>query len=872
MNHGRIVLLVAILWSAVATIAFADTFTVINTDDTGTGSLRQAILSANANPGLDTIAFTIPGTGVHTITPLTQLPTISSPVTLDGYTQPGSSANTLANGDNAILRIEISGATLGSNGDAFVLQAGASGSTIRGLVIDNGWSTAIHILTDTIAVEGCFVGIDPTGLIPHGNGGGVNAESGAPTSGMRVGGTSPGQRNVISGNSIGMLISSGTNSVIEGNFIGTDATGTNALPNSGGVDLRSSNNLIGGNNAAARNVISGNSSQGIVVSSSTGNRIQGNYIGTDVTGTHALGNSNGIFMTAAAQIGGLTGTPGTPPGNVISGNHGSGGSGFGIVVANNINNNVIQGNLIGTDATGTQPLGNGLDGMTVHGASNVIGGSDPAARNVISANGRFGIQMGTDNATVQDNLIQGNFIGTDITGINLLGNGSDGVSVGSAINNTIGGPAPMGGSPPANLIAGNGGRGVAVAFGVTGLAIQGNSMFSNGGLGIDLNADGVTLNDPGDPDTGPNNLQNYPLINSVVIASSSAAINGTLNSTANTAFRLEFFSNDRAEPSGFGEGGTFLGSANVMTDASGNASYSVTFPVLANARAFTATATDPLGNTSEFSPAFLTRLLNIATRMRVLTGEKALIGGFIITGSDSKKVIVRGIGPSLSSFFSGVLADTTLSLQGSGVFVTNDNWKVRDSDGGSQQAEIEATTIPPSNDLESATVQTLAPGAYTAILSGKNDTIGIGLVEVYDLNQSAGARLANISTRGFVDTGDNVMIGGLIIGPSTTGATTVIVRAIGPTLSGAGITDPLQDPTLELHDSSGATIATNDNWKVRDSDGGSQQAEIEATTIPPTDDHESALLRTLAPGNYTAIVRGKNNTTGVALVEAYDLQ
>jgi uncharacterized repeat protein (TIGR03803 family) len=265
------------------------------------------------------------------------------------------------------------------------------------------------------------------------------------------------------------------------------------------------------------------------------------------------------------------------------------------------------------------------------------------------------------------------------------------------------------------------------------------------------------------------------------------------------------------------------------------------------------------------------QLLNISIRMRVLTGDKVLIGGFIITGVDPKKVIIRGIGPSLGSLgISGVLADPTLELhQGNTTLVTNDNWKMR-SDGSSQQAEVEATTIPPTNDLESAIVATLDPGAYTAVLAGKNQGIGVGVVEVYDLAQGAGSKPANISSRGFVDTGDNVMIGGLIVGGPGGGSAKVIVRAIGPSLSGSGVAGALQDPTLEIHDGSGTLLVFNDNWKIR-SDGSSQQAEIEATTIPPNNDLESAVVAALPPGNYTAIVRGKNNGTGVGLVEVYNL-
>ncbi|MEY2503945.1 MAG: hypothetical protein QOG27_225, partial [Verrucomicrobiota bacterium] len=258
-------------------------------------------------------------------------------------------------------------------------------------------------------------------------------------------------------------------------------------------------------------------------------------------------------------------------------------------------------------------------------------------------------------------------------------------------------------------------------------------------------------------------------------------------------------------------------------------------------------------------------VLNISTRLQVLTDDKVLIGGFIITGTDPKKVIIRGVGPSLSGV-GATLQDPILELhQGNLTVATNDNWK-------QNQGAVEATGLQPNNDLESAIVTTLTPGAYTAILSGKNNGTGVGVVEVYDLNQAANSKLANISTRGFVDTGNNVMIGGFIVsGGAGGGNARVIVRVIGPTLGAVGIVNALQDPNLELHDAFGGTIASNDNWKAR-STGGSQQGEIEATGIPPTNDLESALVQTLAPGNYTVIVRGTNNATGVAVVEAYALQ
>jgi CubicO group peptidase (beta-lactamase class C family) len=256
------------------------------------------------------------------------------------------------------------------------------------------------------------------------------------------------------------------------------------------------------------------------------------------------------------------------------------------------------------------------------------------------------------------------------------------------------------------------------------------------------------------------------------------------------------------------------------------------------------------------------QLLNIATRMRVQSGDKALIGGFIITGNAPKKVIIRGIGPSLSAFFSDALADPTLELfLGNTSLQRNNDWK------SDQQAEIEATGVAPANDAESAIVRTLPPGAYSAVLKGKGGPEGIGVVEVYDLDQAADSKLANISTRAFVETDNGVMIGGLIVGPSSgVGGTKVVVRALGPSLADSGVDGTLSDPTLDLVNASGTIVRSNDDWKS------SQQLEIEAASLAPSIAAESALVQTVAPGNYTAIVRGKNNGTGVALVEVYNLE
>jgi uncharacterized delta-60 repeat protein len=246
---------------------------------------------------------------------------------------------------------------------------------------------------------------------------------------------------------------------------------------------------------------------------------------------------------------------------------------------------------------------------------------------------------------------------------------------------------------------------------------------------------------------------------------------------------------------------------------------------------------------------------NISTRARVETGDNAMIGGFIITGTQPKTVIVRGIGPSLS--VPGALADPVIEVHGSSgeLLGSNDNWR-----NDPNQQHVIDSGLAPSNELESALWGIINPGSYTVVLRGKNDTTGIGVFEAYDLDQTADSQLANVSTRGFVQTGDNVLIGGVIVLGQY--PRRVIVRAIGPSLSVAG---RLGDPTLELHDSNGALIVANDNWRS------DQEAEIIATTIPPSNDLESAIVRSLTPGNYTAIVRGVNNTTGIAVVEAYGL-
>jgi hypothetical protein len=254
--------------------------------------------------------------------------------------------------------------------------------------------------------------------------------------------------------------------------------------------------------------------------------------------------------------------------------------------------------------------------------------------------------------------------------------------------------------------------------------------------------------------------------------------------------------------------------------------------------------------------------VNLSTRAAVGAGQNVLIGGFIVVGGGPKKIVVRAIGPSLAaSGISSPLADPVLELYDAAgkMVASNDNWR------DSQMLDLSWSDLAPENDSESALLTTLNDGAYTAIVTGRNTTPGVGLLELYDLSADSMARLANISTRSVVQTLDSVMIAGFILGAGNTNPG-VVLRALGPSLAAAGIAQPLSDPTLELFDKNGVLVRSNDNWKD------SQQAQLQASGVAPSDDRESALSATLSPGNYTAVVRGKGGSTGVGLVEVYHLE
>ena len=290
------------------------------------------------------------------------------------------------------------------------------------------------------------------------------------------------------------------------------------------------------------------------------------------------------------------------------------------------------------------------------------------------------------------------------------------------------------------------------------------------------------------------------------------------------------------------------------------------------------TSTHATTEADNMAPVPGSQLANVSTRALVQTGDDVLIGGFIVQGMQPKRVIIRAIGPELAPFgIPDPLADPTLELHDStgALIASNDNWMTTIIGGiitTDQVAAIRASGYAPGDLRESAMVVSLPPGNYTAIVRGINSTMGVGLVDLYDLSDLGSAILSNISTRSLVQTGDSVMIGGFIV--QGTQAKRVIVRALGPELTPFGIPNPLADPNLELHDRTGALIASNDNWMTTIIGGiitADQVRDIITSGLAPTDGRESAIIASLPPGNYTAIVRGKNIIVGVALVEVYDL-
>jgi IPT/TIG domain/S-layer homology domain len=507
-----------------AAVVSANTYTVTSTNDAGAGSLRQAILDANANPGADTVAFNIAGSGVHTITPATALPTITDALTIDGYAQAGSSANTKAVGQglNTVLTIELAGS----------LTVSASDTTIRGLNVHNGSIVLNNGAFSNNRVEGCFLGTDVTGT--------QRIDAGFSTqltvtgqANAKIGGAAPAARNLVSVCQSGItLAGAGSGHVVEGNLLGLAPDGETLLtPACPGTSFAI--NVHGTANTVRNNVIAG--------------------------------GSNGLSVDGSGHT--------------------------------------FRGNSVGTDVTGTILFGVGEHAFNVSGTGHIIGGTSPGDGNIV-AGAQFynGLELNGSG-----HVVYGNFIGTDPTGTIDLGNLHAGI-VGIGTDLTIGGT----GAGEGNTVAFNAGVNYAGIL-VQGqrVRIRGNRIYGNkNGLGIDLfvgSTTGVTPNDAGDGDAGPNGVQNYPILTSAgpaVPAGSGTHITGVLNSAATKTFDLDFYSNPACapRPQEFLEGQDYIGSTQVTTDGSGNASFDVTMPVTVEPGSrITATATDPDGNTSEFS-------------------------------------------------------------------------------------------------------------------------------------------------------------------------------------------------------------------------------------------------------------------------------
>jgi hypothetical protein len=275
-------------------------------------------------------------------------------------------------------------------------------------------------------------------------------------------------------------------------------------------------------------------------------------------------------------------------------------------------------------------------------------------------------------------------------------------------------------------------------------------------------------------------------------------------------------------------------------------------------------ATPAATGTPTPGPEPILQVINLSARMQVLAGDRIGVGGFIVTGTLPKHVLVRAIGPSLTQVgVAGALADPMVELHGPGGFVTitNDNWR----DNPVQEAAIIATGIPPPANLEAAIDVTLNPGPYTAIVKGKDDTSGVALVEVYDLSQGVDSKLANLSTRAFAGASDNIVIAGFML-TGDGGDTGIVIRGLGPSLTAAGLPDALADPTLELRDGNGELRAANNDWR----DNSLQAAELMSSGLAPVNQLESGIALVLPAGLYTALLAGRNNGTGVGLIEVYD--
>ena len=569
----------------------ATNFIVVNTNDSGSGSLREAITLANVSSGgTNNIIFNIPisdggynsQTGVWTISLTSPLDYImKAGIVIDGTTQTTFAGNTNTLGPGIMLN---------GNGTVdygfFVLNV--PDVVIKSFIISDfiyGIQVTGNAATNTI-IKSNYIGVnyDASDSLPNYIGIEISGESYANI----IGGTEPDDRNIISGNShIGLRLLSSNSNIIKGNFVGLDRTGNIAVKNYDGISLEgvTQNNIIGGYTPAERNIVSGNDAYGIplIGLDTRHNLIIGNYIGTNAQGTAAVPNTYGVLFDDGSRYNNIGGYE-TGAGNLISGN-----SGYGVFIYNlgTMQNNVI-GNYIGTDKTGLSAIPNG-NGIVADGAAK----NHFIDSNVISGNLQQGIAIhvaGTDSHKITRNKI-----GTDVTGINPLPNGDDGIRIAEGGQWNIIGILPDSG----NVIAFNGGNGVTIMTNNDLYnTISGNNIYANVGLGIDLYYPGPNINDPGDTDSGPNMDMNYPVIQNAVYnqITGITTVSGILDTQKPQTTKVELFLSDNY-PCGYGQGKTYLCTATPLSDGSFSISFNHTL-TLSNV---CATATDSTGNTSEFS-------------------------------------------------------------------------------------------------------------------------------------------------------------------------------------------------------------------------------------------------------------------------------
>lgn len=731
--------------AAMATAATSKTYLVTNTsgDKNVQGSLTWAVYQANyQGADLNKIEFKIPGTSAGEVEILlTETLYIARPMIIDGSTQAGYAGKPLIriNCNKLNSGFHIVGNVAGIPPLSDRSPSSGTGSSIQGFRIINYFANAITITqgANSTLIANNYIGFAPIGTT------------------------------------------------------GTYFRNVTVSPLCGGIGIQSNSNIIRGNTiSGAYNAITVGEdvdTPGAVTGAVfRKNTFEKNFIGTDPTGMTKIGNaSDGIFFGGGCHQN-LIG-----PGNVLSGND-SAGIEF---LHHSVTDNRVFENMIGVNAAGTEAIPNGELGILIaNGASNnrVGGDGKPYGGNIIAASGYGGVAIGTREFPgpdgSNDNIVEGNLIGTDRDETKALGSQLSGVSVQNGSKRNI---------IRKNVIAGQTNHGVVIS------EASSNAMYGNW---IGVTSKGTVL---------PNGSFGVYLFdasyNTVQLSASNAGIGTERNI---------FGSNVQGPVDLYGAS---------------------------------------IENIIELQNVTASRVLNISTRMRVESGDNALIAGFIITGQTAKKVIVRGLGTSLA--IAGALGDPTLTLETGTETITNDDWRSQ------QEQAVVSSGVAPTSNLESAIVATLAPGAYTAALRGKNNSTGIGLLEVYDLDGSAPAVLANISTRGLVQTGDGVMIAGFIIGGGNTDSR-VVVRALGPSLRDSGVANPLADPTLQLVDGNGAIVRQNDNWQAEPA----QAADLTALGIAPSNVAESAIVVSLPPGAYTAVVADKNGRAGTGLVEVYSVQ